>query len=119
MVTMKIVNTVCRFCGGKGKDPFGIMSYLSTCCVCSGKGSIAIQSPYIRCAHCCGTGAIKTFTCTACMGKGLQPGIVTNKKVCPVCRGSGDDLSVSALYCLRCRGKGVVPGGDSIKMNSQ
>lgn len=89
------------------------MSYLSTCCVCGGRGTVTIQSPFIRCAHCSGTGAIKTLTCTACMGKGLQPGIPTPTKICPTCHGSGDDLSASAMYCLQCRGKGIVPVEDT------
>lgn len=31
----------CSFCSGKGTDPFGIMSRLSTCCVCKGTPQIA------------------------------------------------------------------------------
>ena len=34
----------CSFCGGKGKDPFDIMSSLSTCCVCKGKGVVKVQA---------------------------------------------------------------------------
>ena len=29
----------CSFCGGKGTDPFGILSWVSTCVVCGGRGS--------------------------------------------------------------------------------
>ncbi|TLD39941.1 MAG: hypothetical protein QY310_04430 [Candidatus Jettenia sp. CY-1] len=108
MLTTKTVSIVCRFCGGRGKDPFGIMSYISTCCVCGGRGIVTVQSPYIRCAHCSGTGAIKRLTCTACMGKGVQPSTAISPQVCSVCRGSGDDLSASAMYCLQCHGSGVV-----------
>ena len=32
----------CAFCGGRGKDPFGIMSWLSTCCVCGGTGVVQV-----------------------------------------------------------------------------
>lgn len=94
---------------GRGKDPFGIMSYLSKCCVCWGSGVVTIQSPHIKCAHCRGTGAVKTLTCTACMGKGVLPIAADNTRPCPTCYGSGDDLSSTAMYCLHCRGKGVIP----------
>jgi hypothetical protein len=33
-----MVDVTCSFCGGKGKDPFGFMSWLSTCTVCPGLG---------------------------------------------------------------------------------
>src|SRR4030065_448 len=69
----KVASIACAFCGGKGNDPFGIMSHISTCCVCKGKGTVRVLSPYRRCAHCSGTGAVKTLTCPACMGKGVLP----------------------------------------------
>ncbi|MFO0795483.1 MAG: hypothetical protein U0586_15630 [Candidatus Brocadiaceae bacterium] len=105
----KAVHITCRFCRGTGRDPFGIMSHLSTCCVCGGNGVIRIPYPYIRCAHCNSTGAIKTLTCTACMGKGVLPKIANHTKPCPLCHGSGDDQSVAGMYCLRCRGRGIIP----------
>ena len=104
----KLVSITCAFCRGSGSDPFGIMSYLSTCCVCGGRGKVTISTPYRRCAHCSGTGAVKTLTCTACMGKGVLPITTEDTRICPVCCGSGDDHSASAMYCLRCRGRGYV-----------
>lgn len=106
--TGTLVEVACSFCGGRGTDPFGIMSWISTCCVCSGKGVVQVLAPNRPCAHCQGTGAVKTFTCTVCHGTGyvsLSQGPVGQ---CPECRGSGDDAS-SALACLICRGKGWVP----------
>jgi DnaJ-class molecular chaperone len=104
------VEAPCAFCNGTGRDPFGIMSWLSTCCVCKGKSIVQVQAPYARCAHCHGTGAIKTLTCTACGGKGLVPLPVGPTVVCSECQGTGDDGSVPAMTCLRCRGRGWVPG---------
>ena len=60
----------CAFCHGRGKDPFDIMSSLSTCCVCGGNGKVLVPSPAVACAHCKGTGAVKTLTCTTCGGRG-------------------------------------------------
>jgi len=105
----KRTSATCAFCRGRGNDPFGIMSHLSTCCVCGGRGIVTTSSPYSRCAHCSGTGAIKTLTCTACMGKGVLPIVDNDTHKCPTCHGSGDDPSASAMYCLQCRGKGYVP----------
>ena len=99
----------CSFCGGTGKDPFGIMSHLSTCCVCGGTGVVQVGAPYVRCAHCRGTGAIKTLTCTVCGGKGFVPSPVGPTATCPECQGTGDDASAPAMACLRCRGRGRVP----------
>ena len=99
----------CSFCGGTGKDPFGIMSHLSTCCVCGGTGVVQVGAPYVRCAHCRGTGAIKTLTCTVCGGKGLVPSPVGPTATCSECQGTGDDASAPAMACLRCRGRGRVP----------
>ncbi len=104
----KAISATCAFCRGKGIDPFGIMSYTSRCCVCGGKGTVLVQPPFFKCAHCCGTGAIKTLTCTACRGKGVLPIMTKPTRICPTCRGSGDDLSNRAMYCLQCRGSGVV-----------
>ena len=33
----------CAFCRGRGRDPFDIMSSLSTCCVCGGSGKVLVQ----------------------------------------------------------------------------
>jgi DnaJ-class molecular chaperone len=98
----------CSFCGGKGKDPYGIMSWLSHCCVCGGRGVVQVTRPSRPCAHCRGTGAIKTFTCTVCRGTGYVPLLPGPLRECPECRGSGDDAA-SGLACLACRGRGWVP----------
>ena len=105
-VTMEHVR--CAFCRGKGKDPFGIMSWLSLCCVCQGRGVVQVQAPHMRCAHCQGSGAIKTFTCTVCRGSGVVPAPVGPTTVCPDCQGTGDDASAPAMDCLTCRGRGRV-----------
>ncbi len=65
--------------------------------------------PYRSCRHCGGTGAVKTFTCTVCRGKGYLPAPRDPTTTCPDCRGSGDDPSAPALACLTCRGRGWVP----------
>lgn len=105
----EVAEETCSFCGGTGKDPFGIMSWLSTCCVCGGKGVVLMRTPYTRCAHCNGTGAVKTFTCTACMGRGFVTVPAGKTVVCDSCGGSGDDSSAPAMACLKCRGRGFVP----------
>ena len=106
---MNMQEVTCSFCGGTGKDPFGIMSSLSGCCVCGGKGVVQIQTPYVRCAHCQGTGAVKTLTCTVCGGKGFVPASSGPTIVCPECHGTGDDASAPAMACLKCRGRGWIP----------
>ena len=105
----------CAFCRGWGKDPFEVMSELSVCCVCLGKGMVTVQTPYDRCAHCGGTGAIKTFTCTVCHGRGVLPAIKGLAKTCPTCCGTGDDSSASAMCCLECRGRGKIPLGEGMR----
>jgi DnaJ-class molecular chaperone len=102
-------DVTCYFCGGRGTDPFGIMSWYSTCVVCSGKGKVLAPESRRRCAHCRGTGAIKRLTCTTCHGTGFVPGLPGPLQDCPECRGSGDDGSIPAMACQRCRGWGVVP----------
>ncbi|MBI4643488.1 MAG: hypothetical protein HY790_04210 [Deltaproteobacteria bacterium] len=102
-----LVEVTCSFCSGRGRDPFGIMSWLSTCCVCGGRGVVQVPAPHGRCAHCRGTGAVKTFTCTVCRGTGFVSLIPGPLRVCPECRGTGDDAS-SALACTICRGRGWV-----------
>lgn len=104
----ELVEVTCSFCGGHGTDPFGIMSWLSTCCVCGGRKVVQVTAPYRRCARCQGSGAIKTFTCTVCRGTGYVPVTPGPLQACPECRGSGDDAA-SALACITCRGRGLVP----------
>ena len=96
----------CAFCGGRGRDPFDVMSSLSTCCVCGGDGKVRVQAPAVACAHCRGTGAVKTLTCTACGGRGFIPHPVSPTVSCSLCKGSGDDASAPAMACLKCRGTG-------------
>ncbi len=102
-----MVEVTCSFCGGHGKDSFGIMSWLSTCCVCGGRGVVQVPALRGRCAHCRGTGAVKTFTCTVCRGTGWVPVLPGLLPVCPECQDTGDGAS-SALTCLNCRGRGWV-----------
>jgi len=109
----KLVVAPCVFCGGKGKDPFEIMSALSNCPVCIGRGVVAIPEDHMVCAHCRGTGAIKTFTCNACQGKGRLSAIRGDTTVCPDCQGSGDDHSATGMDCLKCRGRGRIPQPES------
>jgi DnaJ-class molecular chaperone len=99
----------CSFCGGTGKDPFGVLSWLSNCVVCGGRGTVLVPVSRRRCAHCQGTGAIKRFTCTVCHGTGFVPELHGPLKICPDCQGTGNDDSISALACQTCRGRGVVP----------
>jgi len=96
----------CSFCSGTGKDPFGIMSKISVCCVCGGNGTIQMDVSFTRCAHCNGTGAIKRLTCTACRGAGFLSLVAEPSTICLECGGTGDDSSDAAMPCLRCRGRG-------------
>jgi len=107
--TQNSVEVRCAFCRGSGRDPFGIMSWLSACCVCLGKGHVTVQTPYDHCAHCDGTGAVNTLTCTVCRGKGVLPAIDGPTELCPKCKGTGDDRSAPAMDCLKCRGRGRIP----------
>jgi DnaJ-class molecular chaperone len=100
---------VCSFCHGTGKDPFGIMSALSSCCVCGGKGVLRIQGPHRGCPHCQGSGAVKTFTCGVCRGTGYLVEVAGPTVACPECQGTGDAQGDAALGCLKCRGQGRVP----------
>ncbi|MCX5873824.1 MAG: hypothetical protein NTY51_11425 [Deltaproteobacteria bacterium] len=101
----------CSFCGGAGKDPFGIMSWQSVGSVSNVKRVVDVPKPYRACPHCEGTGAIMTFTCTSCSGKGYVPLPSEPIVTCQDCNGSGDDSSNSYLDCLKCRGKGFIIAG--------
>jgi len=103
------VQVRCAFCNGTGKDPFGILSRLSTCCVCQGRGAVAVEASHEWCAHCGGAGAVKRLTCTVCRGRGVLPALKGPTQVCPECGGTGDDPSAPAMACLECRGRGKVP----------
>ena len=69
-----IVGIECAFCKGEGKDPFDILSPLSSCPVCGGRKVVELEEPIRKCAFCNGTGVHPQtrLTCTACMGKGAQ-----------------------------------------------
>jgi len=100
----------CAFCRGKGKDPFGVFSRLSTCCVCGGRGINRVEEPYLQCAFCQGAGVYprSRLTCTACGGVGVIP-VETPNRQCPYCLGTGaDPHSETGFYCLTCHGAGVV-----------
>lgn len=101
-----LVEVTCSFCGGTGVDPFGQLSELSTCGVCAGRQKVLVPPQHTACPHCRGTGAIKTFSCTACDGKGWVPAFSGPTTVCRECNGSGDDAANSALECLACHGRG-------------
>ena len=104
------VTVQCAFCKGSGKDPFGILSYLSSCPSCWGKGTIRIRSPYVSCAFCQGTGVYPgtRLTCSLCGGTAVRL-VRDPTKTCPNCLGSGvEPHSELGLSCFTCRGKGVV-----------
>lgn len=105
---METAGVVCAFCKGKGTDPYGIMSWQSTCYVCHGKGTVAVMGPHVPCRYCEGSGSHKTFSCPACRGAGVVPMIPGPTKRCPACEGRAYEIS-SGLPCLGCRGSGVVP----------
>ena len=99
----------CAFCKGKGKDPFGVPSILSTCQVCGGRGTVSVMEPMKECAFCKGTGVdnVKRLTCHVCMGKGMVT-VKPGAKKCPECNGDGHDKSPTMGYfpCSTCGGKG-------------
>lgn len=107
-MAMKVVSVKCGFCGGAGKDPFGILSALATCAVCGGAGVVDVEAPYRPCRHCRATGAIKTLTCTVCEGKGVIAEESWPTVDCPTCGGSGDAPSAGAMACVDCHGRGRV-----------
>lgn len=103
----KWVEVKCAFCQGTGKDPFGLLSVLSTCGTCGGRGTVSVKEPYVPCLACGGTG-IQPFTrlrCLGCGGKGVRT-VEKPVETCPLCRGTGIDGQ--HLYCPRCSGTGVV-----------
>jgi DnaJ-class molecular chaperone len=48
----------CSFCRGTGRNPLGILSWLSTCCVCKGRGITHAQVAQESRAHSRETGAV-------------------------------------------------------------
>ena len=105
------VTIKCAFCGGIGKDPFGLLSVLATCQVCGGKGKITVTEPVVRCAFCNGSGVhpSRRYTCIACNGKGVVPApLEEEREVCPECGGTGQSHSHWNVPCLKCKGKGFI-----------
>lgn len=99
----------CAFCGGKGRDPFEVMSPISTCPVCSGRREVEVREPAGDCVFCSGTGAHprSRLTCTACLGRG-KLFVDGADELCPGCGGTGRAISELSLPCLLCQGSGVV-----------
>lgn len=102
------ITAKCAFCQGEGKDPFELLSKLSTCQVCGGRGDVTIPGPAIECAFCGGTGIHRDqrLTCVVCGGKGMV-NIKEPVETCPDCKGKGV-ASGDYLPCSKCGGKGVV-----------
>jgi len=111
--TRKKAVITCAFCGGAGRDPFGIMSPLAICQVCGGTGQHILHPPTAPCAFCRGTGVYpgSRMTCTTCSGVGTLE-IPASAVPCPCCGGSGRAADYiwpdSPLSCSCCGGKGVV-----------
>ena len=107
------VKVTCAFCGGRGKDPFGLLSALATCQVCGGTGRRTLHPPAAPCPFCRGTGVHpgSRNTCTTCGGVGTVE-VPVDAVTCPCCGGSGRaadyDWPDSPLSCGCCGGKGVV-----------
>ena len=107
------VKAPCAFCNGTGKDPFGVMSHLSTCQVCAGQGEVRVRAPTAPCKFCKGSGvepySSSRLTCSACKGKGVVTAIEDGVP-CPVCDGNGIHpvTRTMAFACDKCKGQGVV-----------
>ena len=97
----------CAFCGGKGTDPFNVMSSRSVCGSCNGRGKVEVPVPNERCTYCGGSGSHKTFRCPVCGGAGVVVVTPGPTSLCPDCGGSAFEAS-SGLPCLACHGRGVV-----------
>jgi len=104
----------CAFCGGRGRDPFGLLSPLATCQVCGSVGKHTLLLPIAACAYCRGTGVHphSRLTCTSCKGVGMVH-VPAGAVACPACIGTGRRAVASIwpdspLSCGYCRGKGLV-----------
>lgn len=108
----EVIEVLCAFCGGAGLDPFGVMSPLARCQVCSGTGRHTLLSPAAVCAFCQGSGVhpFSRLTCTTCNGVGTVE-VPIDAIPCSCCSGSGRAADYrwpdSILSCSCCRGKGV------------
>lgn len=62
----------CAFCGGKGSDPFNLLSPLARCQACAGKGAVTFEGTGDPCPNCHGSGraALSNLPCTHCRGRG-------------------------------------------------
>lgn len=69
----EMVDVKCAYCGGRGKDPFGVPGPESNCVTCGGKGYNRVVTPYEPCPACNGTGKFlgRRLNCTTCQGKGV------------------------------------------------
>ena len=102
----------CAFCSGMGKDPFGILSRLSTCYVCDGEKAVWIEKTGAvkDCPYCGGSGVSPVGarnSCTPCGGTGVVC-IEEPSQTCLHCKGTGWEPHM-ALYCVVCIGKGAIP----------
>ena len=112
IASVETTTITCGFCRGSGRDPFGIMSHLSTCGICGGTGTVSVRTPYTECAFCEGTGIYPSsrLSCTACGGLGVHT-VGERTEACPNCHGPGvEPTSASGFYCLVCHGGGTVEG---------
>jgi len=101
-----VAKVVCGYCRGTGKDPFGVMSPLSTCQVCGGTGRHKLHLSKATCNFCAGSGIHpgSRQTCLPCKGVGIieaQEGAAN----CPDCKGSG---KCGVFYCTTCKGQGIL-----------
>ena len=112
-IRAQTVEIECAFCKGSGKDPFSLLSTLSTCQVCSGSGRRTLTMPVVKCAYCGGSGIHphSRMVCMTCRGAG-QVSVPEDAVPCPGCGGSGKEADNhyfdSVLPCMVCGGKGVV-----------
>jgi DnaJ-class molecular chaperone len=100
----------CAFCSGSGRDPFHVLSQLSSCPACVGHGMVEVAGPLVPCAYCRGSGVQPhtTLTCSCCGGRGVQT-IQEPQALCPRCGGEGADRdSELHLPCLGCHGAGWI-----------